>query len=630
MQQTPTIHLLPAALASQIAAGEVVQRPASVVKELLENAIDAGAKNIKVIIKGAGKTYIQVIDDGIGMSEIDAVLSLEKHATSKIRHSEDLFNITTMGFRGEALPAIAAVSQLVIETRTQQAELGTRLTVEATTIKSQEPIATPQGTSITVKNLFFNVPARRNFLKSDAIETKHIIEEFQHIALASPDIAFSLYQNEHETYHLPATKLPQRIIQLLGEGYKKQLIPCQEHTDVLQIQGYIGSPDHTKKIRGEQYFFVNKRFVKSTYLHHAVKAAFEPLIAKDTFPSYVLFIDIAPQRVDVNVHPTKIEVKFDDDRLVYTLLKAAVQQALAHHGTSLLDFEQPTNQDFLALGQRPSSLGHSSAQDRHYMQFKAWDRPAPAPQDWQALLARIEPDKPLGQQTLLLEVPGASAAIQPEAHWMSADNAQPLLSTASNPSANPAELTAEKATKMQLQATYILASIKSGLLLIDQHAAHERILYEKYMQHLQHHTGVSQQLLFPEQVDLNQADAELLVTYQPLLTALGFTLESFGRNSLILVGYPAEVIQESPKKLFEAMLEQIKWNQKHLTLPLQENIARSLAKHAAIQPGKSLFLAEMDHLIDQLFACTYTTHTPDGRPIWTLLSMETLAKFLKT
>jgi DNA mismatch repair protein MutL len=629
--QTPTIHLLPAALASQIAAGEVVQRPASVLKELLENALDARAKNIKVIIKDAGKTYIQVIDDGIGMSEIDVVMSLEKHATSKIRHPEDLFNITTMGFRGEALPAIAAVSQLVIETCTQQAELGTRLTVEASTIKGQEPIATPQGTSVTVKNLFFNVPARRSFLKSNAIETKHIIEEFQHIALVRPDVAFSLYQDEQETYHLPAAKLSQRIIQLLGESYKKQLIPCQEHTDVLQIQGYIGSPAHAKKTRGEQYFFVNKRFIKSPSLHHAVKSAFEPLIPKDTFPFYILFIDIAPQRVDVNVHPTKIEVKFDDERLIYSLLKAAVQQALAHNSTSLLDFEQSTNQDFLTLDQRPSSsLAPTSAQDRHYMQFKAWDKPAPAPQDWQTLLERIQPDKPLQQDTLPLEVPDTLPAIQPAAHLMSVDNTQPLLSTASNPATNPAELAAEKNTKMQLQATYILASIKSGLLLIDQHAAHERILYEKYMQHLQHHTGVSQQLLFPEQIDLNQADTELLVTYQPSLTALGFTLENFGHNSLILVGYPAEAIQESPKKLFETMLEQIKWNQKHLALPLQENVARSLAKHAAIQPGKPLLLAEMDYLIDQLFACTYTTHTPDGRLIWTVLSMEVLNKFLRT
>ncbi len=626
------IRLLPDALANQIAAGEVVQRPASVVKELVENAIDAGSKHIQVVVKDAGKALIQVIDDGIGMSEVDARMSLEKHATSKIKQADDLFNIRTMGFRGEALPSIAAVAQVEIVTRMPESELGTRLVVEGSKVKLQEPTATNIGTTISVKNLFFNVPARRNFLKSAPIETKHIVEEFQHAALARPDISFSFYQNEQETYHLPSTKLAHRIVHLFGEAYKKQLIPCQENTDILQIHGYIGNPTYAKKTRGEQFFLVNNRFIKNAYLHHAVKNAFEELIPKDAFPFYVLFIDIDPQRIDVNVHPTKTEIKFEDEQMVYAILQATVRQALAQHGAPTLDFEQNTNIDPLGLQTPIPPKNYLTSTEKQYASFKKFDKPAVSPQEWEQLYQRLDAHHPThtaGNQPGLLPLPELEEQTP----------SLPISHTANNDLATPANIhvpsTAlapegpDNAAKMQLHATYILASVKSGLLLVDQHAAHERILYEKYLQQLKDNTGTSQQLLFPHQIDINPADFELLQAYEEVLNAMGFAIEAFGKNSIVLVGYPAEAAQHDPQHLLENILEQIKWNQSHLSIPLQENAARSLAKHAAIQPGKRLTMLEIDSLVDQLFACSIPTHTPDGKKIWTIITLEELAKLLK-
>ena len=392
------IRLLPDSIANQIAAGEVVQRPASVVKELIENAIDADSRAIKVVIKDAGKALIQVIDNGVGMSEVDARMSFEKHATSKIRTSEDLFNIQTMGFRGEALASIAAVAQLEMETCHKKGELGTRIVIEGAEVKTQTPVAAPQGTKISVKNLFFNVPARRNFLKSNPVETKHMIDEFQRAALARPDIVFSFYQNAQEIYQLTAAKLSHRIVHLFGDAYKKQLVPCQEATNSLKLQGYIGKPAYAKKTRGEQFFFVNQRFIKSPYLNHAVKNAFEGLLSQDVFPFYVLFIDIDPQRIDVNVHPTKTEIKFEDERMVYSILTAAIKQALAvHHVTPSIDFEQNVNFDPFAqasttIAEATTPLtshipwGESKLSESNYAQFK---RPSTTQQsnaqDWEKL-----------------------------------------------------------------------------------------------------------------------------------------------------------------------------------------------------------------------------------------------------
>ena len=608
------IRLLPDSIANQIAAGEVVQRPASVVKELIENAIDADSRAIKVVIKDAGKTLIQVIDNGVGMSEVDARMSFEKHATSKIRASEDLFNIQTMGFRGEALASIAAVAQLEMETCHKKGELGTRIVIEGAEVKTQTPVAAPQGTKISVKNLFFNVPARRNFLKSNPVETKHIIDEFQRAALARPDIVFSFYQNEQEIYQLAAAKLSHRIVHLFGDTYKKQLIPCQEATNSLKLQGYIGKPTYAKKTRGEQFFFVNQRFIKSPYLNHAVKNAFEGLLPQDVFPFYVLFIDIDPQRVDVNVHPTKTEIKFEDERMIYSILTAAIKQALAvYHVTPSIDFEQNVNFDPFAQASTTITEAstpltahtprrESKLSERNYVQFK---RPSTTQQnnaqDWEKLFQHLE--KP--------------AASEP-------------TTTLQLSSANDAPAVAEESLKIQLHKQYILTQVKSGLLLIDQQAAHERILYEQYAQlPLDGQDRSAQKLLFPVHIALNAADLALVQAHTKELQALGFVLESFGKDSLIVAGCPAEVVDHDLKQLIEGLLEQIKWHQAKLSLTTQENLARSLAKRACIQPGKQLQKEEMDKLVDQLFACVNPNYTPDGRKTFIMLALEDINRMLQ-
>ena len=604
------IHLLPDALANQIAAGEVIQRPASVVKELLENAIDARGKHIKVIIKEAGKTLIQIIDDGMGMSAVDARMSLEKHATSKISTADDLFNIQTMGFRGEALPSIAAVSQLVIETRTQNEELGTCIVVQGAAVKSQEPIATDPGTKISVKNLFFNVPARRNFLKSGPVETRHIIDEFQRAALAKPDLTFALYQNNQEIYQLPATdRLSHRIVHLFGDSYKKQLVPCQEATDLIQVQGYVGKPTYAKKTRGEQFFFVNKRFIKSAYLHHAVKRAFEGVLPPDTFPFYVLCLDMDPAHIDVNVHPTKTEIKFEDEHMVYSVLAAAIKQALSiHHITPSLDFEQDVNFAPLQFPKSISTHSPSSVAERNYAQLKSFDSPKVNKQDWEKLFERLN------------EAPESASTLNLPSATSSPPRAKPV---------EPIATSQEAATKLQLHARYILAPVKSGLLLIDQSAAHERILYEKYQQALENKSEATQKLLFPHQITLNPADFVLLQEHAEALRALGFIIEPFGKDSIIVSGCPTEAAHHEPKQLLEELIEQVKWNQEHLKLAIQENLARSLAQRSCIQPESKLDTTAMNTLVDQLFACQQANYTPDGRKIWLIITLEELAGLLK-
>ncbi len=602
------IHLLPDSLANQIAAGEVVQRPSSVVKELLENAIDAGSTAIKVVIKDAGKTLIQVIDNGIGMSEVDARMSFEKHATSKIRTAEDLFNIQTMGFRGEALASIAAIAQLEMETCHKKDALGTRITIEGSDIKAQVPVSTPQGTKISAKNLFFNVPARRNFLKSNPVETKHIIDEFQRAALAQPDIAFSFYQNSLAAYQLPATKLSHRIVHLFGEACKKQLIPCREETDVLKIQGYIGKPENAKKTRGEQFFFVNQRFIKSSYLHHAVKNAFEGLLPQNVFPFYVLFIDIAPIQIDVNVHPTKTEIKFEDERMVYSILTAAIKKALAiHHITPSIDFEQNINFNPFATALSTTASSANKITEKDYVQFRSPNIPQQGGvKDWEILFQNLD------------KSPSEGSTKATTSSQMSSTTDTPIEVALLAP-------VAESIIKIQLHRRYILTQLKSGILLIDQHAAHERILYEQYLQPLlNNQTRSAQQLLFPVHIPLNPADMVLVQAHVTDLHALGFVLASFGKDSLIVTGCPTEAVGHDLKQLLEGLIEQFKWNQATFSLTTQENLARSLAKRACLQPGKKLQQEEIDMLVDQLFACTHPNYTPDGRKTFVVMTLEAI------
>ena len=611
------IQLLPDAIANQIAAGEVVQRPASVVKELLENAIDAQATKIQLIVKDSGKALIQVVDNGLGMTETDARMCLERHATSKIRKSEDLLSIKTMGFRGEAMASIAAVAQVEIRTKVVSSELGSMILVEASEVKKQELVATDTGTSVCVKNLFYNVPARRNFLKSNAVEMRHIMDEFQRAALANPKLAFTFHQNSQETYNLPSGSLAQRIVNLFGKNYQEQMAPCEENIDHLKVKGYIGKPQSAKKARGGQFFFVNNRFIKSNYLNHAVTNAFEGLIATGSYPFYVLFIEIDPARIDVNVHPTKTEIKFEDERMVYGIVRASVQQTLGTHNISpSLDFDLDTNFNkpiAIQAGNSPSI----SSKDSAYTQFRSTPHQKSNLEQWEKMndglkksSLHFDTDPDTVQKMVTVE----SAANDMESEQQ---NVLPMNTPETNK------------VIFQLHQRYLVTQVKSGMLLVEQQTAHERILFEQYQKYIEHHSGVSQQCLFPQNVSLSPADYTLILEMKEEMEALGFIFDSFGKQSVVIYGIPADILPRNEKLLFEELIEQFRDNQSKLSLPNRENLARSLAKRSAIKQGKNLEMEEMHTMIDKLFACDNPNYAPDGRPTYTVFSMDQLANNFK-
>jgi DNA mismatch repair protein MutL len=601
------IQLLPDSIANQIAAGEVVQRPASAVKELMENSIDAGAKSVKLIIKEAGKTLLQVIDDGIGMSETDARMSLERHATSKIRKAEDLFELYTMGFRGEALASIAAVAQVELKTRPADQELGTCIVVEGSDIKKQEPVACEKGTSISVKNLFYNIPARRNFLKSNPVELKHIIDEFQRLALAHPEITFSFIQNDGQIYDLPATKLSQRVVSLFGKSYKEQLATCQEETDTVKVTGYVGKPDFARKTRGEQFLFVNRRFIRSNYLNHAVMNAFEGLIAENSFPFYVLFIEIDPKHIDVNVHPTKTEIKFDDERAVYAVVRAAVRQAIGSHNlTPAIDFNADVN--FI------TKLNNANSQSKQvYFEER-----------FSTALHRSHTDN----WEKLYENPEVKPVVVKQQDEIETPAVQTLRFESAINQSTPATATEEKAL-FQLHARYVVKQVRSGMMIIDQQAAHERILFEKFLNQLKNKSGQSQQSLFPQAITFSAADFALALEMQPEIEALGFRFDVFGKNTLVVNGVPANVQAANEKELFEGLIEQFKVNQSELALPLQENLARALARRASIKTGQPLVREEMQALVDSLFACSTSNYSPDGKPTFFIFELNKIESYFR-
>lgn len=599
------IKLLPDSLANQIAAGEVVQRPASAVKELLENAVDADATFIKLIVKEAGKVLIQVIDNGKGMSETDARMSLERHATSKIQKSEDLFSIRTMGFRGEAIASMAAVAQLEIKSKQDDQELGTMIVVEASEVKKQEPAACQKGTSICVKNLFYNVPARRNFLKSNGVEMKHIVDEFQRIALANPQIGFSLHQNDMETYSLPEGKLSQRIVHLFGKNYQQQLVACSESIDHIEIQGYVGRPDFAKKTRGEQFFFVNNRFIKSNYLNHAVSNAFQGLISDNSFPFYVLFISIDPKHIDINVHPTKTEIKFDDEKMAYAVVRSAVRQALSTHNiTPALDFNSDIN-----IGNK-LMFDRESIKDKNYSQFRNTTTPREQSNidNWDKLFDENRGKVDFSQ---LDEV----------------DNNEVTLTFGSQMNDEGAINENQSSSAIfQLHNRYILSQVKSGMMIIDQQAAHERILFEKYLISLKKNSGASQQTLFPQAISLNPSDFALVMDMKEEITALGFVIESFGKSDLLIKGLPVEISSGNEKEIFEGLLDQFKKNME-LAVPRNENLARSLAKRTSLKAGAVLGQEEMTRLIDQLFACDNANYAPNGKRTFHILELSNIENY---
>ncbi len=609
------IRLLPDSIANQIAAGEVVQRPASAVKELLENSIDAESTKIQLVVKDAGKQLIQVIDNGVGMSATDSRMSFERHATSKIRKTEDLFNIKTFGFRGEAMASIAAIAQVEMKTRKGNEELGTLLKIEGSELKLQESTACEKGTSISIKNLFYNVPARRNFLKSNPVELRHILDEFQRVALAHPEIEFSFYQNDLETYNLKADNLAQRIVDLFGKNHREQLISCKEETDFVNIDGFIGKPEYSKKSRGEQFFFVNNRFIKSSYLNHAVMFAFDKLISDDSFPFYVLFIEIDPKKIDINVHPTKTEIKFDDEKTVYAMVRAAVKKALATHNIAPsidyeldINFNIPSHQRGREFDDDKKEFGGKN------ISYKPKTN-SETNQHWETLYQGFENRENLKQyEEMTLLTLGSK-----------------INDTEDTSTLNKDLLYSDNTTTFQLHNKYIVTQIKSGMALIDQQAAHERIYYEKYLSMLQNKFGASQQFLFPQSIELSPNDFTLLMEMEEEFKSLGFVYSIFGRNTIVVNGIPADIPTTNEKNLIESLIEQYKQNQTELRLEKKENLARSLAKRSAIRPGTKLSLTEMNSLIDQLFACKMPTYAPNGNLTLVLMTTEKIASmFHKT
>ncbi len=599
---TNVIQLLPESVANQIAAGEVVQRPASVVKELMENAVDAGATKIHLIIRDAGKTLIQVIDDGCGMSETDARMCFERHATSKIREARDLFAIQTMGFRGEAMASIAAVAKVELRTRRASDELGTRVLIEDSTVKVHEPCQTPVGTSVAVRNLFYNVPARRNFLKSDPVEMRHIIEEFQRIALAHPELAFLLHHNDQEIFNLQAGTLRQRIVKIFGEAVNKKLVPVQEDTEILRISGFVGKPNYFRKARGEQLFFVNRRFIKSAYLHHAVMSAYEGMLPPDTYPLYVLFFDIDPSRIDVNVHPTKQEIKFEDERLVYNYLKVAIRHALGIHNVMpTLDFDQEP-----AFQPRPVPWPEVSPTESR-------ERSRVDP-NWRRLFEG--PDEPPTRQPEILPSKATQQLADDAAEWIDAPPQEDDSATVFKTQRPP----------YQIHQRYIISPIKSGFLLIDQQAASERILYERYLEALKQQPMAIQRLLFPKNIELAPADAALLRSILPEVNRLGFDLSEFGGNAFVIHGVPAmPTVGFTEEQWIERLLEQYK-NDLDPSLGNAERLAGAMARSAALRAGQELSVAEMQSLIDQLFACSQPYRSVSGRRCFITFELEELQR----
>lgn len=602
------ILVLPDNIANQIAAGEVIQRPASAVKELLENAVDAGATEIQLIITDAGKALIQVIDNGSGMSDTDARLCFERHATSKIKNINDLFQIRTMGFRGEALASVAAVAQVELKTKREQDELGTYIEVENSQVLKQESVAAPRGTSIAMKNLFFNVPARRNFLKSNAAELRHIVDEFTRVAMAFPEILFTLNSNGQQLFHLEAGSLKQRIVQLLGNNYNARLVSVKESTDYLTIQGFVGKPETARKTRGDQYFFVNSRFIRSAYLNHAVMSAFQEMIPADSFPAYVLFIDLDPAQVDVNVHPTKQEIKFEDEKIVYAFVQSAVKHALAQFSvTPTLDFELDSSIQQLSSIQKPFTQDrqHSAASSSLYQGFMQKNQAhfiersgKSELKHWRDVYETKQPDEPV--------VPVASSTTENS------------LATSSTP---------EDLELFQLHNTYIVLPAQKGFVLIHQQAAHERVLYEQLLAANASKPIPIQQSLFPATLDLTPSDSAIMEEIIPDLKELGYIVEPFGKNTYVIQGTPADLEHGHEKNIIDMLIEQYKYFAAELKLSKREKLVRSLARQQAIKPHIRLTEREMRQLVHDLFQCNQPNAAPDGSPVFLEFKQEQLEKF---
>ena len=592
------IQLLPDHVANQIAAGEVVQRPASVVKELIENAIDAGATNIKLLLKDAGKTLIQVIDDGKGMSATDARMSFERHATSKIQKAEDLFNLSTKGFRGEALASIAAISHVELKTKPAEDELGTGIKIEGSKVISQDFISTGKGTSFAVKNLFYNIPARRNFLKSDTVEARHIIDEFQRVALAHPDISFLLHHNNNEVYHLKQGNLRQRIVAVFGTKMNEKLVPINEKTDLVSIQGFIAKPEFSKRKRGEQFFFVNNRFIKSSYLNHAVVSAFDGLLESGAHPSYFLYLTVPSSSIDINIHPTKTEIKFDNEKVLYAILRATVKHSLGQYNVApVLDFNRDAGLD-TPYSFQPNSKTTAIPKisvDPDFNPFKEeFQKEINFPfkrekqtQSWESLYTDVDTSD-AGQSASLFE-----------------------------------HLEEEKTQKtFQIQRKYVMSLIKSGVVLINQSLAHQRILYEQFLESITVKEANSQQLLFPVQISFSSAEIEMIYTIKTELENAGFSFDEFTKDSVTIKGIPVSVTESKISIILEELLNDMNLEVPDASFSHFDVMAKSFSKTLAIKTGTRLSEKEQESLVNDLFSCKEPTISPFGKASFKTLTLQ--------
>ncbi|WP_179006033.1 DNA mismatch repair endonuclease MutL [Winogradskyella forsetii] len=612
------IQLLPDHVANQIAAGEVVQRPASVVKELLENAIDANATEIKLIIKDAGKTLVQVIDDGKGMSVTDARLSFERHATSKIRAAEDLFQLNTKGFRGEALASIAAIAHVELKTKQDDDDLGTAIVIEGSEVKSQEVSVTPTGTSVAVKHLFFNIPARRNFLKSDTVELRHITDEFHRVALAHPNIAFAFYHNGSDLFNVPKENYRQRVVHIFGTKTNEKLVPVEEDTEVLKISGFVGKPNFSKKTKSEQFFFVNQRFIKSPYLNHAIKSAFEGLLKDGYHPSYFLNLTVDPKSIDINIHPTKTEIKFDDEHTLYAILRSAVKHSLGQFNIApVLDFEHQSNLNTpynykdkrastpaIEVDRNFNPFSNDSSGSQQKTSRNTGFKSAPAA-SWESLYVGLESKG------------NTSPSDFSEVTFESDSKNESIFTDSSIET---------RKTTFQLQQKYIVSTLKSGMLIIDQNRAHQRILYENFLRHITIKEATSQQLLFPLQLHFTPNETKIIDDLKADLEHTGFVFSELNGKGVTITGVPVGVPESEVSIILEQLISDVENDVPDTHFSAADLLAKSMAKSLAIKNGQSLNSTEQEHMVNSLFACKEPNVSPTNRPTFITMAVDDIEK----
>ncbi|MDA6071641.1 DNA mismatch repair endonuclease MutL [Flavobacterium sp. AC] len=632
------IQLLPDHVANQIAAGEVVQRPASVVKELLENAVDAKATDIKLIIKDAGKSLVQVIDNGLGMSVTDARLCFERHATSKIRKAEDLFSLHTKGFRGEALASIAAIAHMEMKTKQDQEELGTHIIIEGSKFISQEVAVLPKGTSFAVKNLFFNIPARRNFLKSDTVEFRHVMDEFQRVALAHPNIHFTFYHNGSEMYNLPAAGSRQRIVGIMSGKTNEKLVPVNEDTEIINVQGFVCKPEFAKKSRGEQFFFVNDRFIKSGYLHHAVMAAYDGLLKDGSQPSYFLYLQVPPNTIDINIHPTKTEIKFDDEQALYAILRASIKHSLGQFNVApVLDFDRDANLDtpyhYKDLeGETPTIQVDGTFNpftddktNQHYSKSSSGSSSGGG--------SGFSSGSGSGSGSY----PGYNKRVEPTATWESlyvgleTDTIESSPFTFENEEVtsslfNDNEIEQASQGIYQIHKKYIVSPIKSGMVIVDQQRAHQRILYEQFLLNMTVNQASSQQLLFPLNLFYSSDEMTLIEELKPSLETTGFVFEKAQTDHVVISGIPVNITESEVSLVIEQLLSDLQDGIPASSYSQNDTIAKSMAKSLAVKTGSYLTEKEQDNLVNGLFACKDPNISPFQKPTFITMRVEDIDK----